>query len=148
MKKMNICMAIVFILISGYVLITAKTYPGEIDHVPGPGYFPTILASVIIFLSLLLIISSRHESDAPLGLFTWGNLRVFLAGGMVATYIFCIYVLGFLCATPFFLVGMFHFFKIRNWPQIVLTAGLVTLITYGIFTRILEVQLPAGIFWE
>lgn len=148
MKKMNICMAIVFILVSGYVLITARTYPGEIDHVPGPGYFPAILASVIIFLSLLLIIASRHASDAPLGLFTWENRRVFLAGSMIAAYIFCIYALGFLWSTPLFLAGMFRFFNIRSWLRIVSIAGLATLITYGIFARILEVQLPAGIFWE
>lgn len=148
MKKMNICMAIVFILVSGYVLITARTYPGEIDHVPGPGYFPTILASLIIFLSLLLIISSRKESNAPLGLFAWENRRVLFAGIVIAVYIFCIYALGFLWATPLFLAGMFRFFNIRSPLRIVSIAGLVTLITYGIFTKILEVQLPAGIFWE
>lgn len=148
MKKMNISMAIVFILVSCYVLITARTYPGEIDHVPGPGYFPTILAGLIIFLSLLLIASSRNESNTPLGLFSKANSRVFLAGGITAVYIFCIYVFGFLWATPIYLAGMFRFFNVKSWFRIGLTAGLVTLITYGIFTKILEVQLPAGVFWE
>ena len=148
MKKMNISMAIVFILVSCYVLITAQTYPGEIDHVPGPGYFPTILAAVIIFLALLLIVSSRAESDLPLGVFSRENSRVFISGGITAAYLVCIYVFGFIWATPVYLACMFRFFGQRKWSRILLIAGLTTLVTYGVFTEILEVQLPAGLFGE
>ena len=76
---MNFGVAIFFIALSCYVLISAQSFPGKIDNVPGPGYFPTILSCVLIALSLLLIITSRDASEAPLGIFSRKNSIVFIA---------------------------------------------------------------------
>ena len=146
MKKMNIGVSFFFIAVACYVLFAARSFPGEIDHVPGPGYFPTVLSSILILLSVLLLVSSRHVNDVPLGIFTRKNSIVFIAGGLTLAYLGLIFVFGFLIATPLYLIAIFRFFGIASWRSIVTTAAITTVASYAVFTTILEVQLPSGLF--
>lgn len=146
MKKMNFGVAIFFIALSCYVLYSAWWFPGQIDNVPGPGYFPTVLACVLIALSLILIITSREASDAPLGIFSKKNSIVFVAAGATLAYLGGLLVFGFLIATPLYLMGILWFFRMTNWRSLVLTSGITTAASYAIFTTVLEVQLPSGMF--
>ena len=146
MKKMNFVVALFFIALSCYVLFSAQSFPGKIDNVPGPGYFPTILSIILILLSVLLIASSGKVENAPLGIFSKKNSIVFIAGGVTLAYLGLIYVFGFLMATPLYLIAILRFFRMRNWRSVVLTAGITTAASYAIFTTVLEVQLPSGLF--
>lgn len=146
MKKMNIGVSLFFIAVACYVLLAARSFPGEIDHVPGPGYFPTILSGVLILLSLLLIASSRHVSEASLGIFVKQNRIVFAAGALTVAYLALLFVFGFLVATPIYLIAILRFFRMTRWRSLLLTAALTTAASYAIFTTVLEVQLPSGLF--
>ncbi len=146
MKKMNFAVALFFIALSCYVLFSAQSFPGKIDNVPGPGYFPTILSIILILLSLLLIASSGKVDNSPLGIFSRENSIVFIAGGVTLAYLGLIYIFGFLMATPLYLIAILRFFRMRNWRSVVLTAGITTGASYAIFTTVLEVQLPSGLF--
>lgn len=146
MKKMNIGVALFFIVIAGYVLYSAQSFPGEIDHVPGPGYFPKILSGILIALSLMLIVSSRRVSSAPVGLFAKENTIVFIAAAITLAYFAVIYVFGFLIATPVYLIAIFRFFRMSSWRSAVLAAAITTAASYAVFTTVLEVQLPSGLF--
>ena len=146
MKKMNFAVALFFIALSCYVLFSAQSFPGKIDNVPGPGYFPTILSVILILLSLLLIASSGKVDNAPLGIFSRENSIVFIAGGVTLAYLGLIYIFGFLIATPLYLIAILRFFRMRNWQSVVLTSVLTTAASYAIFTTVLEVQLPSGLF--
>ena len=146
MKKMNFVVALFFIALSCYVLFSAQSFPGKIDNVPGPGYFPTILSIILILLSLLLIASSGKVDNSPLGIFSRENSIVFIAGGVTLAYLGLIYIFGFLIATPLYLIAILRFFRMRNWQSVVLTSVLTTAASYAIFTTVLEVQLPSGLF--
>lgn len=146
MKKMNYGVAIFFIAIACYVLYSAQSFPGEIDKVPGPGYFPTILSVILILLSLLLIATSRKVNNAPLGIFAKKNSIVFIAAGVTLVYLGLIFVFGFLIATPLYLIAIFRFFRMTRWRSLLLAAGITTAASYAVFTAILEVQLPSGLF--
>jgi len=146
MKKMNLGVAFFFIAVAAYVLYSAQSFPGEINHVPGPGYFPTILSVILIGLSLVLIVSSRDVSSAPLGIFSKENSIVFIAGGLTLAFIGLIYVLGFLIATPLYLIAILRFFRMTSWRSVLLTAVITTAASYAVFTTVLEVQLPSGLF--
>ncbi len=143
---MNFAVALFFIALSCYVLFSAQSFPGKIDNVPGPGYFPTILSIILILLSLLLIASSGKVDNSPLGIFSRENSIVFIAGGVTLAYLGLIYIFGFLMATPLYLIAILRFFRMRNWRSVVLTAGITTGASYAIFTTVLEVQLPSGLF--
>lgn len=146
MKKMSFGIAFFFIAVSCYVLFSARSFPGKIDNVPGPGYFPTILSILLIFLSLLLLVTSRNVSNTPLGIFSKENRLVLVAGAITIVYLGLLVVLGFLVATPLYLIAIFRYFKMTNWRSVLLTAGITTAASYAIFTTVLEVQLPAGLF--
>ena len=146
MKKMNVGVSLFFIALACYVLFAARSFPGEIDHVPGPGYFPTILAAILILLSVLLIVSSRHVSEASLGIFARQNRIIFVAGGLTVTYLALLFVFGFLIATPIYLIAILRFFRMTRWRSLLLTSVLTTAASYALFTTVLEVQLPSGLF--
>lgn len=146
MKKMSFGIAFFFIAVSCYVLFSAQSFPGKIDNVPGPGYFPTILSILLIVLSLLLLATSGNASNAPLGIFSKENRLVLVAGGITVVYLGLLVVLGFLVATPLYLIAIFRYFKMTSWRSILLTAGITTAASYAIFTTVLEVQLPSGMF--
>ena len=146
MKKMNIGVSLFFIAVAGYVLLAARSFPGEIDHVPGPGYFPTILSGILILLSVLLIVSSRHVSEVSLGIFARQNRIVFVAGALTVAYFVLLFVFGFLIATPLYLIAILRYFSMTRWRSLLLTAVLTTAASYAIFTTVLEVQLPSGLF--
>ena len=146
MKKMNFSVAIFFIALSCYVLYSAQSFPGQIDNVPGPGYFPTILSCVLIALSLILILTSREASDTPLGIFSRANSIVFVAAGVTLAYLGGLLVFGFLIATPLYLMAILRYFKMTKWRSLVMTSGITTAASYAIFTTVLEVQLPSGMF--
>jgi putative tricarboxylic transport membrane protein len=146
MKKMNYGVALFFIAVSCYVLFSARSFPGEIDKVPGPGYFPTILSVILIVLSLLLMATSGKVRSASLGIFTKKNSIVFIAGGVTLAYLALVFVFGFLIATPLYLIAIFRFFRMTSWRSVLLTACLTTAASYAVFTTVLEVQLPSGLF--
>lgn len=58
MKKGEITLSICFILMSIYAIVTASHFPTGSSGVPGPGYFPIIVSSLMIILSLVVIITS------------------------------------------------------------------------------------------
>jgi hypothetical protein len=146
MKKMSHGIAFFFIAVSCYVLFSAQSFPGKIDNVPGPGYFPTILSILLIVLSLLLLVTSGNASNAPLGIFSKEKRLVLGAGGITIVYFGLLIVAGFLVATPLYLIALFRYFKMTSWRSVLLTSAITTAASYAIFTTVLEVQLPSGMF--
>ena len=147
MKKMNVGLAALFIAVSLYVLFAVQSFPKAVDGVPGPGFFPAVLSVVILFLSFLLLLSSRKVSTASLNVFCKENSRVFIAGGLTAGYIALIYIGGFLIATPLYLISIMRFFGMKSWLSAVMAAVLTTAATFVVFGTVLAVQLPGGMFF-
>ena len=74
MKKIANVIACVFTAVSLYAFFTARTFPPGSNGALGPGFFPQVLAVLVIFLSVLELVGSRNavipENQREVTLFT------------------------------------------------------------------------------
>lgn len=151
MKKIGNVISCVFIIISLYIFLEAGTFTEGIGGAPGPGFFPRILASIVIFLSVLEIITSRKviedEASASVKLFCKENARVWISLGLIIAYFIGLSILGFVISTIIFLFTMLKYFKVKNKIlQLSVPVG-ITAVLFIVFTVLLDVQLPSGILF-
>jgi hypothetical protein len=114
----------------------------------GPGFFPLVLSGLLLFLSILGLIFSKEEKEAPLDWKKiWGEFRipvriVFLSLGAIYFWEF----LGFLIICPLFLFLLFFWASgFRLWKALALGAA-GGLIGWAFFIKLLGVAMPIGTF--
>lgn len=97
MKKIANVIACVFTAVSLYAFFTARTFPPGSNGALGPGFFPQVLAVLVIFLSVLELVGSRNavipENQREVTLFRKENLKVWLSVAAVIVYIWIIHQL-------------------------------------------------------
>ncbi len=135
------------IAISLLIIVTAMSYPKSNAGVPGPGFFPTILSILVICLSFALLVTQRSAEDVPVVLFSKEQLPIYLSMGLIALYLVMLNVVGFMISTPLFLIAVMKLFKVKKLWVILAVALCTTVATYIIFTNILSVILPSGMFF-
>ena len=114
-------------------------------HTPGPGLFPLLLGSVVVFLSLcLLAFRSRSRKDAR-SFSAESLLRVGRVYGSLIAYFLVLEHLGFLLST--FLLVSYLSIVIGKQKAVgaLVRAVLVTVFSYLLFDVVLKGQLPKGI---
>ncbi|MDR2588306.1 MAG: tripartite tricarboxylate transporter TctB family protein [Spirochaetales bacterium] len=125
-------------------MIPAFGFPGgSSDGAPGPGYFPIILCTVILFLSAVLAVSYlRHtEKYFATNEAERSNLPVLLVtAGAVVIYTIMFMFLPFIPLTLAFLIFLNRLYK-RTWKYSVVFSLVFTLVMYAIFSKFLHVML-------
>ncbi len=149
MKKVGNVIAIVLLAISIFVFIKGNTFPGAQNGAPGPGFFPMMLACLLAGLCILELLVSKKmketEEDAT-RLFSKENAKVWVSLGITVGYLLLIALIGFIFATIVYLFVMFWYYKIRNKIVLCLVPVGTSIFLYTVFTVLLKVQLPHGIF--
>ena len=103
MKKIANVIALIFIAVSVYAFIEAGTFPPGSNGALGPGFFPRVLAVLVIFLSVLELLNSRKQSaegDQEVTLFKKDNIRVWITVAAVIAYVWTLKYGGFIIMTP------------------------------------------------
>ena len=112
---------------------------------PGPGFFPCLIAAILIVLSFFLIIPPQkgNKKSSPFSFQSLG--RVLVIYGALLAYFFTLEVLGFVIAG--FLLMMFLFVVIDRQKITVatVTAFIFMTLAYVLFNVILKGQLPQGV---
>jgi putative tricarboxylic transport membrane protein len=146
-KKGNMIISILFVLIGIYILIEVSTFPSVGGgQITGPDFFPRILAFTLIGLSVLLFISSIISKDeSTTGLFDIYAIKAYITMIGLLVYMIVLNAAGFIIATPLFLIGLIRFYGMKHYPKLILSSVLVTGIIYSVFKLLLAVPLPAGI---
>lgn len=150
MKKIANVIACVFIAVSIYAFVAAGAFPPGSNGALGPGFFPRVLAVLVIFLSVLELIGSRKaeipEEQIEVTLFKKENVRVWIAIAGVILYIWCLKIIGFRLMTPIYLFAMLLYFKVKNKAVLIGVPFGITILLHYVFTVLLHVQLPHGLF--
>lgn len=159
MKKYNIGLAVLFILIGLAMFVNAGTLPAAESGI-GSGFWPQLLSVVLIVLSALLIIQSLSlkkrpateqdeafdPEEPPIDFKSPGMRRVLIACGILAVFCGIMYLVGFLIASAFLIPAIMLLMGQRR-PVILagVTAGVLVAV-YVIFVLILKLPLPSGLF--
>lgn len=118
-------------------------------HQPGPGFFPTAGATLLIVLSSILLFRSIMGSSRATGRTTRGKierprLAVYaFAGILVYTLIFEWF--GFILSTFLLVIFLLRLLNPQKWWVTFLTAGIISFSAYAVFDVLLKSGLPRGL---
>jgi hypothetical protein len=123
-------------------------------HVPGPGFVPFLAAIVLGFLSIGVLIKSitgeNNKSEGTISL-SYGNFKeIVLLSAVLVGYALLLNTLGFILSMSSLMVFLFRGQgkrgKVKKWLMPIWLGLLVTLVSYFIFSYLLGLQLPKGVF--
>ena len=146
MKKYNIGISIVLLLISAAMFLGTSGMPG-IEGTIGPGAWPRILSVVMAVLAVLLLLQSLKDASAKESPFSWGpGLKRVLAGIFVLA-VFCVvlYFFGFMIASAVMIPAVMLLFGEKRPLILLATTVGVLLFVYVIFAMVLNLPLPHGV---
>lgn len=147
MKKGNIVSSIISILVAVFVLYETKDFPSGAQNVPGPAFFPRIIAILIIGLSgLLIVMTYIRKEERNINFTSKNDLKAYITIAIILVYIVLMNILGFIIATPLFLITMIYYYGMRNYVKNIIISVGVTALIFTIFKILLAVPLPQGIF--
>jgi putative tricarboxylic transport membrane protein len=149
MRFNDALIGVAVILLGIIVIIHVRSYPDMGDGMPGPSLFPTLLGALLIIAGAVQIpagIKSRAPLATRLPEFNIkgiGNISLTILS--VVFYICASETLGFILTS--FCVMLVMMLALKAKPRTsVLVAGGATICIYVIFSRMLLVPLPAGLF--
>lgn len=153
MKRSDQISAIFWLLLSIFVCFKSFDYRlmEKAEHVLGPGFVPFLIGVVMGILSIgLLIKSCRSGNDKKENIsFNFENFKdiVLLVGGLLA-FAFLLNTLGFILSMSILMAFLFRGEvkkgKVKKWLIPICLGLLVSLISYFIFSYLLEIPLPKG----
>ena len=142
----------VFVALSGLVLVEGVGLQFYSEGVPGPGFFP-ILIAVTLAISGILLIASRAAK--PAGDFSeferpsrsqahrsFGAWLVLLGAALLVNFV------GFLVAMFLLVAALLLGIERRRGLGTIATIILTPLLAYLFFDVLLQVRLPVGLFGD
>ena len=146
--RSNIAVAAVLLALAGYIFLAAGTLPFGTMRVPQTAFFPKTLAVLLGILSLILLARALAGREALRGsekIETEGWIRIGATLATLAGFALVLEHLGFLLSTFLLMVCLLRAMEAQTWGKIITVALATSLITYGLFARLLGVPLPAGV---
>ena len=150
-NRLDQLFAVFLIGFGGYIVSTGFDYGYMRDTTPGPGYFPILIGAAIIVLSIvnlarsLMRIEDVKDTMSRIDILKAGMLTGLLAGVVLLTP-----VIGLMLSTMLFMLAAASVirpsfgrsFLVRTVPICIL----VPIILTYMFTALLRVPVPTGIF--
>lgn len=112
---------------------------------PGPGFFPTVVAGVIVVLSLFLIIRGGKKGDEGQPFSAKASLRVLIVFASLVVYFFFLEYLGFIVVSFLLMTFLFVVMDSQRWYVGVLWGSVSTGLAYVLFEVLLSGNLPKGV---
>lgn len=143
MRKIDILSAVVLLLLSGYVVVTAVGFPVE-TRTLGPDFFPKLVGGCLAAFSLAILLLAFFrpgKEEAPAA--PSRNLMIIMA--LLGGYIILLPIIGFLVATPAYLAatGLLLADNMAAWwKKVCISATVTTGALYYLFSTMLNVPLP------
>jgi len=116
---------------------------------PGMGFMAFGTSILLGFLSIILFLKgSLKKDEAKTEPQFAGKLwkRAFLVLGALTIYARLMPVAGYLIGTFIFMTFIFWIATVKKWWWILVSSFLTTLITYYVFSVMLQCQFPEGLF--
>lgn len=135
---------VLFIALSVWVWFYSGGMPGGGGGVPGPAFFPRIIAAAIGLLGFFLLVMSfrstkvEDEEDEP---GSAAKTIIFIV--LLLAYVALIQPLGFILSTFLFLLTAIQWMRREGIVMNVVFSAVAAGAVYGVFGMFLKVSLPA-----
>ena len=148
MKRADVTIALILTGLAAFVLLEASKLSFGSMRVPRTAFFPVILATLLLMLSLILLGQALRgaptgrgpERIEAEGWFRIGATLVALIGFALA-----LERLGFLLSTLLLMVLLLRAIESLEWHKVFAVALATSLVAYALFGWLLGIPLPAGI---
>lgn len=146
MKGSDIAASVILLGLGGYVLVATRSYPDSLTPgAPGPGFFPGLLAGLLVLFALTLLLQglrAREERSAPVP-FQWlPVVRWATVFGSVAVFVSVVERTDFLLMLLPLLAVVMAVMGERRAKALVFAPALFVLFVYVVFVRLFAVPFP------
>ncbi len=148
MDNRNLVSCIVFLGLSAFVAVSSIGL--GIGHLTNPqaGFMPFWTSLLIIVFSLILLgLTFANRSSQEHRVDIWSHVhwhKSMLAAGALCVYVFLLPVIGYLAATSILMLALFKLSSMKILPA-ALASLFTVILSYGLFSFILNTPLPRGI---
>ncbi|MGH7852706.1 MAG: tripartite tricarboxylate transporter TctB family protein [Candidatus Binatia bacterium] len=116
-------------------------------NTPAPGFFPTVLAVLLVLVSFLTWLAALRQSAGSLQHSEPLSFRKILWNlAALAAFTLLLESLGFLATTIVFLILLLRVVERQSWRMTVTVALCASVASYMILKRLLGIPLPMGFF--
>lgn len=110
----------------------------------GPAFFPRLLTVLGIVLGVLLFVQGAPAAQKAGAEDEGSDITALVPAAMLLAYALVFETLGFLLATPLFLVIAFRYLGHPSWAGICGYSAAVTTVVFVLFQYLLDIRLPLG----
>lgn len=124
-------------------IVLGVTEFGFWSNQPMPGFFPTIIAVVLLLSSIACFVQLARDKDAKQVKYNRNELMVILgaAGIIIGTM-----VVGLVASCLIYLFVWLKFVERAPWKVVLIVELIVAAIILGVFVGWLQVRFPMGLF--
>ena len=148
MKKYDIYCGLFWFALASFVFGASLLWYGfgNLSY-PAPGFYPFLISSFLLCLSLIMIIGALWYGKKNPDFTEWPSFgrNVPLTMAVLLAYAFSLEFLGYLVGSSLLLLFLFKVVAARRWWVSILMTAIVAFISYGFFVVLLKSQLPKGI---
>jgi putative tricarboxylic transport membrane protein len=148
MKRADVTVALSLIGLAVFILLEAGKLSFGSMRVPQTAFFPVVLATLLLILSLILLVGALRRAPTGRGIDRIEAEGWFRIGATLVTLIgfaFALERLGFLLSTFLLMVLLLRAIEPQAWHKVLAVALVTSLVAYAIFGWLLGIPLPAGI---
>jgi hypothetical protein len=134
-----------FVLFGITVLLLSGDLPSGRLAMPGAGFLPKVVASLMIFLGVLVLV---RGGDSPrFASIDWSDLRHAALIVVITSIGITLYLqIGFVLTMGFLLLALLIVAERRNAVRAIVFSLVVVIVAFGLFDRLLNAPLPKGPF--
>jgi putative tricarboxylic transport membrane protein len=148
MRRLTIAASLILGGLAVLILFEASRLAFGSIRVPQTGFFPSILAILLLFLSIALLVQTCRQAggesgEQPITSEAWIRISITLAA--MLGFALVLEKLGFLLSTFSAMLVLLRVIEPQKWPRVIVVALATALISYFLFARLLNIPLPAGV---
>lgn len=127
-----------------FILVGMKDY-GFWKGQPTPGFFPIIIAVVLLISSIACFVQIARDKDSEAVRYNRNELMVMLGA---AGIILCTFVIGLVPSCLIYIFLWLKFVEHASWKVIVIIEIIMAAIILGVFTFWLQIRFPMGLLLD
>ena len=148
MRRLTIAASLILAGLAGLTLFEASRLAFGSIRVPQTGFFPSILAILLLFFSIALLVQTCRQAggesgEQPITSEAWIRISITLAA--MLGFALVLEKLGFLLSTFTVMLVLLRVIEPQKWARVLAVALATALISYFLFGRLLNIPLPAGV---
>lgn len=153
MKKYDYVVSALLLAFSAWIFHATKDFPKYYGGAPGSGFWPRIIAGILIVLSIVLVaenlIKLKKKTDADSDNNSGQALhkkRVYLMFAAMLLLALSLEYLGFIISSLWFVPAVMLIMEEKRWYVLLTSSAAITAAIYLIFTYALKMALPKAFF--